>query len=299
MVNNERQYYKEILDSVYKGIYSIDLNKRITYWNEAAERITGYKPEDAIGRYCWDLDLNGTGICHTEMCLMQKAIDKMKIIEEQEYMKHKDGYRVPVLSNVWAFRGENGSVCGIVHMFTNRAAKISSFEKIEKLKKLAFIDELTGAGNRRYTEIKVLTKLNELEKFANFPNFGILFIDVDNFKEINDVYGHNTGDRILQMIVKTIMNNIREFDFLGRWGGEEFVALLSDISEVELLMVAEKIRELVQNSSLTIEGKKIEATVSIGATMARREDTITKLISRADKLMYFSKKIGKNLVSAG
>jgi len=150
MSPDKQEYLKEILDSVYKGIYAIDLNKRITYWNRTAEKITGYSISEVIGRYCWEVDLNGTGICHTQLCLMEKTINKNMLIEDQEYMKHKDGYRVPVFSNVWAFRNSSGDIEGVVHMFTNRAAKISSFEKIEKLKKLAFIDELTGAGNRRY-----------------------------------------------------------------------------------------------------------------------------------------------------
>jgi diguanylate cyclase (GGDEF)-like protein len=233
------------------------------------------------------------------MCLADKTIKENKFVEEQEYMKHKDGYRVPVLSNVWAFKDNDGKVAGVVHMFTNRTAKLSAFEKIEKLKKLAFIDELTGVGNRRYTEIKILTKLQEMEKFKGLKEFGILFIDIDRFKDFNDKYGHGLGDKILHLVAQTIINNIRTVDFVGRWGGEEFLAIISDVSDTDLIMIAEKLRVLVANSSVKFGNGPINVTISIGATMAQESDSITQLIDRADKLMYSSKKIGRNLVTAG
>ena len=154
-------------------------------------------------------------------------------------------------------------------------------------------------GNRRYTEIKVNVKLQKLSKYAWEKDFGLLFVDADDFKKINDEYGHEAGDRALRMIARTFINNIREHDFIGRWGGEEFIAVISDVDRRALFIIAEKLRALVEETQIEYLDKKIKVTVSIGATIAKRSESIGDLITRADALMYYSKHLEKNCVTIG
>ena len=127
--------------------------------------------------------------------------------------------------------------------------------------------------------------------------FVLLFFDIDNFKNVNDFYGHSIGDEILKMVAKTLSNNVRSNDIIGRWGGEEFIGIISCDNKEILFNVAEKLRILVQKSYYKIvESDDINVTVSIGGTMINKKDDVVSLINRADQLMYASKSKGKNQV---
>ena len=121
-------------------------------------------------------------------------------------------------------------------------------------------------------------------------------LDVDRFKEINDSRGHDTGDKVLRMVARTLGGNLRSVDAVGRWGGDEFVAVIANTTAEQLLQTAERSRKLVAASSLDAGLDQIRVTVSIGATMAQAEDTPQSLVQRADSLMYRAKAGGRNRV---
>jgi diguanylate cyclase (GGDEF)-like protein len=114
---------------------------------------------------------------------------------------------------------------------------------------------------------------------------------------VNDQFGHDVGDRVLKMVASTLQNNLRTFDLVCRWGGEEFVVIININNEDHLLKLAEKLRMLVEQSSLMTGNHFIRVTVSIGATLAHLHDTPHSLTYRADQLMYQSKKAGRNRVT--
>jgi len=301
---NNTNNYKAVFDSILTGVYFVNKDRVITYWNNAAEKITGYPAKDVIGKHCWDnavvhLDMKGKNLCNDQDCPVLKAINDNRLVQEEAYIKHSEGFRIPVDSNISPIADENGVINGAVEIFTDNLAKVEAFQKFEKLKQLVFIDSLTGVGNRRYTEIKVNVKLQKLAKYAWEKDFGLLFVDADDFKKINDEYGHEAGDRALRMIARTFINNIREHDFIGRWGGEEFIAVISDVDRRALFIIAEKLRALVEETQIEYLDKKIKVTVSIGATIAKRNESIGDLITRADALMYYSKHLEKNCVTIG
>lgn len=126
---------------------------------------------------------------------------------------------------------------------------------------------------------------------------GLLFMDIDHFKPVNDLHGHNTGDQVLVMVAETLRSNLRASDIIVRWGGEEFVVLLRDNLAAETIAIAEKLRALVERSHLPIAESLLRVTLSVGATMLRPNDTIESAIQRADALMYQSKSGGRNRVS--
>ncbi len=289
---------------MYDGVYFCDNRRRIIYWNAAAEKITGYKAEEVTGISCADNLLvhtndQGENLCKTAKCPALKAMQTAKIAEEKIFLKHKQGYRVPVLTRVSPVKDDKGQITGAVEIFSDNTEQLSAFKKIKKLQELAFIDSLTGIGNRRYTENRINAKLEEKSRYRWTDDFGILFIDIDTFKAINDKFGHAAGDLILKVTSKTILKNLRQEDFIGRWGGEEFVAIISGVDKKKLFAIAEKLRFLIEQSLIYDSGKNIRISVSIGATMAKKKDKIKSLIKRADILMYESKKKGKNCVTTG
>ncbi|PLY12845.1 MAG: GGDEF domain-containing protein, partial [Sulfurimonas sp.] len=164
--------------------------------------------------------------------------------------------------------------------------------KIKKNRELIRIDFLTKAKNRKAYHENVLELLS-LYKRYQIP-FSIMLFDIDNFKEVNDTYGHSVGDDVLKDITRLVKSEIRESDFLYRVGGEEFVVLFPQTSLQSAKKVAEKIRKIIQNNLNTIENRTI--TVSIGVCEVEADDIGDSLYKKVDQLLYKSKKSGKNRV---
>ncbi len=167
----------------------------------------------------------------------------------------------------------------------------------EEMKRLANTDPLTGIANRRYL-FEFASK--ELERSKRYENpFSLLIIDLDYFKKINDTYGHDIGDKILQITVNTINTCLRKVDCLGRFGGEEFVVILPETESMGALNAAERIRTAIATQSLQVEQETIKITVSIGvATYTPTDETVDSIIKRADTFLYKAKQGGRNRVMA-
>lgn len=294
------RFYKELLDNLYDGVYFLDQHRRVTYWNKGAERLTGYTSQEVLGKNCSDnilmhINENGMLLCHG-MCPAAMTINDGLTREEELYLHHKDGYRLPVLVRVAPII-KDGKIQGAVEIFSDNSAKVSAMERIDNLKRAIYCDPLTGLANRTFIEISLTTNIQEMKEFHY--SFGILFMDIDKFKNVNDNYGHNIGDEILMMVTKTLLMGVRPLDIVGRWAGDEFIVVLSNIDKEQLAEKANKIRHLVEQSSITLGKDILHVTASIGATLAYPGDTVPDLINRADKLMYLSKKKGGNRVSMG
>lgn len=293
-------YYKKILDNLYDGIYFIDRDKKIIYWNKGAEKHTGYRAEDVIGKHCWDnilmhVDESGTTLCNGS-CPISQSISDGRLREVDLYLHHKEGHLVPVSMRIAPLRDDDAQhIVVAVEIFSENAPKFSLHQRLQELKGLALLDAVTGIGNRRNIEMTMKGRLEELNRYG-WP-FGVLFIDIDNFKLVNDRYGHDIGDRVLKMVSKTVANTLRPFDSVGRWGGEEFIAVIVNVNTENLSAVAERIRLLVEKTGIAIDSETVTATVSIGAALAQQDDNESDLIKRADALMYKSKAAGKNCVS--
>jgi diguanylate cyclase (GGDEF)-like protein len=159
-------------------------------------------------------------------------------------------------------------------------------------------DPLTGIGNRRHLEGRLRAAIAEFQ--STVSHAGLLAMDVDHFKQFNDTYGHNTGNIVLRMVAQTMRHALRATDATGRWGGEEFIAILHDVrDEDDLRVAAEKLRTLVQHSRLDVDGQGLTVTVSIGGTLLLPGDTPESFVGRADQLMYRSKQAGRNRVTIG
>ncbi len=159
----------------------------------------------------------------------------------------------------------------------------------EELDKASLHDELTGIYNRRAFN-EFFTKYHHQSIRSNNP-LGFVILDIDDFKNVNDNYGHLQGDKVLQALANKITKITRENDIFCRWGGEEFVILISDTSKEKLLEFSEKIR--TQISKLKVHPVK-NITISLGATVSREDDNLDSIITRADKNLYKAKNNGKN-----
>ncbi|MGQ9894824.1 MAG: GGDEF domain-containing protein [Roseiflexus sp.] len=200
-----------------------------------------------------------------------------------------------MLVRVTPIRDAQGAIIGAVEVFSDISPQKVVQEELERMRALALLDPLTGIGNRRFIESNTYSLLEELRRYG--WSFGVILIDIDHFKAVNDTFGHLVGDEILKMVARTLLHNIRTFDIVGRWGGEEFVVIARNVDSALLRSLAERLRILVEKSSLPVANEVVYVTISMGAALARWNDTPVTLLDRADQMLYLSKQSGRNRVS--
>jgi len=299
-MDDNPEFYKDIIDNLYDGVYFVDRDRRITYWNKGAERITGYKSSQTIGRHCRDnilnhITANGTQLCLTN-CPLAASMEDGKPREAEVFLHHHDGHRMPVIVRASPIRNKDGEIIGAVESFSNNEKVIQTRRQVDELRQSVFTDPLTGVGNRRQLEERLYATKIEVERGVGIA--GLIFIDIDKFKNINDTYGHEVGDKILLMVVRTLKHNLRATDLLGRWGGDEFMAIIQDVQDLSTLQdVAKKLRVMVESSRLDLETVRLSVTISIGATLIQAGETSENFFQRADQLMYKSKQAGRNQIT--
>jgi diguanylate cyclase (GGDEF)-like protein/PAS domain S-box-containing protein len=287
------------MSNLYEGVYIVDKNRKIVFWNSGSEQITGYKASEVVNKHCYQnilkhVDKSGTKLC-LEGCPLLDTLKTGKTNENQVFLEHKLGYRVPVSVKTFPLYDDNQKIVAAVEVFTDIKFKESQYKENIKLKKAIQRDELTNLYNRRYLNFYLNQVLEEAKEFDK--GFGILFIDIDYFKNVNDTYGHNVGDGVLKVISNTLKSNLRPGDIVGRWGGEEFISVIKTNDFQTLQMVAERLRQLCEHSVFKVKKNSISVTVSIGGSLYQKDETIKALIKRADDNMYHSKDTGRNKVT--
>ena len=297
----DQEIYARILDNLHDGLYFVDTDRIITYWNKGAERITGFSAAEVVGRSCSDnilshVDGEGNSLCFG-CCPLGESIGDGRERESEIYLHHKDGHRVPVFVRVSTLRDAEGNVLGGLELFTDMSTILVNSARVQELEKLAMLDTLTRLANRNYLEREFRARFEKLQRYQE--SFGVLFIDIDHFKKVNDVYGHDVGDKILQFVATNFTANSRPFDLYGRWGGEEFIGLIRNTGPEDLALLGNRLRMLIEHSYILHENQKLSVNISLGATMATESDTMDSLLKRADVLLYESKVKGRNRLTLG
>jgi diguanylate cyclase (GGDEF)-like protein/PAS domain S-box-containing protein len=289
-------FYKEVIDNLSDGVYFVDRSRVVTYWNKGAERITGYRSDEVLGRSCRDnllshVTAEGVQLCDGR-CPVEACMEEGVAQEAEVFLHHADGHRVPVLIRAAPFHDEEGKIVGAVETFSSDLGDVAVRQQLRELRQQTRTDSVTGISNRAHLEGRLRALVAE---FAGKSDAGVVFLDIDHFKEFNDAHGHDTGDRVLRMVAATLKSSLRGTDAIGRWGGEEFLGILYDVSSLESLRkTCEKLRTLVELSSLDLEGRGLSVTISVGGTLLHPADTPESIVHRADELMYRSKQAGRN-----
>lgn len=297
--------FKEILEKALDAIWVVNEFDTIDYLNPAAEKLTGFTREELIDTKFSNLKIDfSENIFHSNTKLILNSENKTHAkntsnIKEFQ-IKTKDDRYILVEMNVFEIQKSpegNQLFAGIMRDIQFR----KSLEENQRmtmatLKKLAFIDELTMIPNRRsfYDSLKKLIASNL--RHGRYAAMAI--VDIDNFKEINDTYGHDVGDLVLRNISKAFIENLREEDTVGRIGGEEFGFLLPETDEDGAYVVLERVRLAVKHFRFFIfENYYLNVTVSIGFVKFGSNQTLEQIIKCADIALYKSKNSGKDTIS--
>ena len=279
-IKNEREEQQKMVDK-YVSILSTDKTGIITDVNESFCKVIGFTKKELIG-------FTHTIMKHPDMsdeffAKMWNTISKNQTWSGEITNFKKD--KTTIIFNVYI---EPIFKDGIKIGYRSISEDITDKKRIEEL---SITDKLTGLYNRLKLDEKMLIKIEEFKRYK--IDFSIILIDIDDFKSVNDTYGHDVGDHILQKLGKVLKNNIRITDIVGRWGGEEFIIICSNTNLDKSKILAENIRKIVQNTNFDKVGNK---TISLGLAQFNKDDDVKTIFKRADDALYEAKTTGKNKV---
>ena len=283
-----------LLDKAQDAIIVRGMDQRVQFWNKSAERLYGWTQDEVLGRSTTDL-LSDPADSFIEAT---NAVLDLGEWSGEIPKRRKDGSTLAVESRWTLVRDDAGVPQAILAIDTDITQRKAA--ELEILQ-LAFYDPLTQLPNRRL----LMDRLQQaLVTNARSRNTGaLLFIDLDNFKTINDTLGHDRGDQLLQQVALRLAASVRVSDTVARLGGDEFVVMLLDLCEerheeaaVQAMMVAEKILAAL-SQPYDVAGHKHHSTSSIGITLFNhQQDTVGELLKRADLAMYQAKGAGRNTI---
>jgi len=282
--------FQLMANTISDGLYVMNEQGIITFVNESAARLLGYSRGELLGRVAHDVfhlqGNRGTPLSECSLCNVFRYNTRFK---GEEIFCRRDGssFVAEVASEPLFEHGKGISAVTIFRDISERK------QMEEQLHELCNTDPLTKAFNRRYFLEVLETEVQRSRRYGT--PFVLVMGDVDRFKRVNDVFGHQAGDRVLQEVVAAIQARIRCSDVFARWGGEEFVLLLANTSLENAVPLVESIRENIRSLDL---GEVGMVTISFGVTNFRDGDTIDTLLNRADKLLYEAKAAGRNCVRA-
>lgn len=300
---DEYARYKYVVENIKDVIWELDTNAVFTFISPTVKGLTGYEPEQMIGRRMPDFltDKSRKYVLDRIEERRRNGIKGDSPLYDVEFVC-KDGHTVWCEVCVKAIFKEGTLIC-----YIGTTRDISEKKMYEKklhdmleeqkrinvqLENMATFDMLTGAYNRRRFEYFVGCETEKAVKFGTA--FSISIFDIDDFKQINDLYGHNKGDRILRDIAALIKQTLRAADRLFRWGGDEFIVLFPDTCLKNALVAANKIKDTVHANTFDIEGKKV--SVSLGVGSYDPVENMEQLVARVDKALLQAKNNGKNTV---
>jgi len=295
--------YAQIIESINIGIVIIDKEFRVIEWNKWMAEYSNNTFEDVMGKNIYDIYPELDKNFFNRGCKSVFTFGNMVYLSAKlhnflfpftiqgsnsELFTHmqQSCYLIPIRN----IAGEVDQIMINIHDETENAV-------LEKhLKELSYIDGLTGAYNRRAFERRLLEEYAR-HKRKGMP-LGIIMFDLDFFKLVNDTYGHPFGDVVLKHIVKICMANLLTEDFLARYGGEEFVCLLTDQNTEQTRIVAERLREQIEQLPAVEGDLSVSVTISLGIADSTDCDHHDKLLWLADRALYEAKRKGRNRVEA-
>jgi diguanylate cyclase (GGDEF)-like protein/PAS domain S-box-containing protein len=286
----------QVLSLLEEGVCFVDLQDQIRSWNPGAEAITGYRQEEVIGRSCCDrvfLHTSGDGVkaCQ-EKCPSRAALHEEQPQSAELFLLHRDGHRVPVSLRVAPMRGSAGNVIGTIHIFAERKRTLAAIDHAQDFERFTFIDNLTGMGNRRYTEMALTQALEAFQRYGRRP--ALLIFDVDRLEKINKAFGREAGDQVLRSVARNVNACLRSYDFLGRWHDDEFFGILADTHSDHLAAIAEQCCRQVGSSSVLLEAHSLQTSISMGTSLLVPNDTLETWYQRASRNLREAKLAGGN-----
>lgn len=281
------EQFRRMMNTMQDVFYRTDAEGITRYVCPAVKDVLGFTANEIIGRPAADFYPNPQDRENLKKAILEQGF----VRDFPGQMQRKDGRVIDISISSTVILDEEGKYAGVEGIWRD----ITERRQLEReLERLATTDELTGIANRR----QILQQLDHVHKrFVRLHHPLVVFIlDLDFFKRINDQYGHVAGDVLLKEFILRVSQQIREIDYLGRLGGEEFLLILDETSQDTAEQIGQRILEAIRQTPFHIAPDvDVTVTVSIGATCAQHTDSsITLLLEHADRALYFAKENGRD-----
>ncbi len=285
---HDSEICRSILDSLPSGLCVIDMHKKIVFWSDGAERITGHLRHEVIGHSC----ISGT-LLHCEQpgcefcgedCAVARAIKTSHSVEATGVLHHKAGYEIPVRIRAVPVHNQHGSIIGAAETFEElQPTAASSDPRGDNPNLPGCVDDVTNLASQ------TLMRSHLRETMATFVElripFGLLFLRLEGLAYFRASLGPEPASSLLRVVARSLENAVWPTDFLGRWADDQFLVILNNCPDQSLAAVRERVRRLLAGDGIEWWGERHSLPLSIGQATAQLDDTIESLIERAEKSM--------------
>lgn len=291
--------YRTVLESLQVGIFLVDRDQKIIFWNTGAEKITGYLSHDVLGRYCREDSAEQDGTCQNVLSdaseILVSALRDGRPAMGEVSLRHKLGHRIFAQVRAVPIRNAHGTIVGAAESIDQSLSASEWDRRQRKLEDYGCLDPETGV----LTHDVIISHLREAVATyaeARLP-FSLLVVKVDGTDRLRSTYGGAVIASVLRVVATSLENSLRPTDFLGRISESRFLAILHECGASELPKAAERIKKTVNGSEIQWWGDRWKVTVSMGASAVLPGDTLDSLLARATNALERSVEAGGNRVT--
>lgn len=297
---NDPEVFQTVLRTLHMGVYLVDQNRRIRFWNEGAERITGFLSQHVVGHFQRDHLLaaseDGNDFGADSDDPISRVFRDGKPSTTEVSILHKDGHRVPILLRTIPVRNSHGNVIGAAESFYRNQVASDWTRRQAGLAEFGCLDESIGVPSQTFMETQLRENLTTFMEHK-IP-FGILVIQVDRMEDFQARRGSGVVPMILRAVAQSMENCLRPTDLVGCWSDHQFLAVLAECKESDVARVGEKVRRTVGQSEMEWWGEAFSVTCAFGGAGCRAGDTWKSLVERAEKSLQQSISKGGDRVNA-
>ena len=307
---NEFHWLLAIVQSIDVGVVVLDRNYCVQVWNTFMENRSGVQPKDANSQSFFSLfpEVDREWFSRKVESVATLGTPAFTIWEQRPYLVRFKNYQ-PITgqedfmyqnTTLLPLRSTNSAIthiCLVIYDVTDVATNRHQLQAANaKLQKLSSTDRLTGLYNRGHWEENLKAAYARNQRYGNITS--LVMFDIDHFKRVNDTYGHQAGDKVIERVADMVREHLRDSDVAGRYGGEEFGVVLSDTDKAGARFFAERLRRSIEGLEVIHEGQIIRFTISLGvADLSQPSASHADLIGWADHALYASKRAGRNRVT--
>ncbi|NWB88312.1 sensor domain-containing diguanylate cyclase [Pseudomonas gingeri] len=307
---NEFHWLLAIVQSIDVGVVVLDRDYCVQVWNTFMENRSGVQPKDASSQSFFSLfpEVDREWFSRKVESVATLGTPAFTIWEQRPYLVRFKNYQ-PITgqedfmyqnTTLLPLRSTNSTIthiCLVIYDVTDVATNRHQLQAANaKLQKLSSTDRLTGLYNRGHWEESLKAAYARNQRYGNATS--LVMFDIDHFKRVNDTYGHQAGDKVIEHVADLVREHVRDSDVAGRYGGEEFGVVLSDTDKAGARFFAERLRKAIEALEVVHEGQSIRFTISLGvADLSLPSISHADLIAWADQALYASKKGGRNRVT--
>jgi diguanylate cyclase (GGDEF)-like protein len=307
---NEFHWLLAIAQSIDVGVVVLDRDYRVQVWNTFMENRSGVQPKDAHNQNFFSLfpEIDRQWFSRKVESVATLGTPAFTVWEQRPYLVRFKNYQPITGQEEFMYQNTTllplrstdskiNHICLVIYDVTDVATNRHQLQAANaQLQQLSRTDRLTGLYNRGYWEESLKVAYARHQRYGNATS--LVMLDIDHFKQVNDTYGHQAGDKVIEQVARLIREHERETDVAGRYGGEEFGVVLSDTDKIGGKVFAERLRKAVEGLEVLHNGQSIRFTISLGvADLSQPSINYADLIAWADHALFASKKSGRNRVT--